>query len=115
MASFIPVPPHILAAGYDDVGYNWCINTWGTKWDFGPEGVEMEHTTDPAAAEVVKARTEFLTAVVTALPGLGSGDVDGPGLIAELITGFGFVPPKVSNTNSPRHASTLVESHPVKA
>jgi hypothetical protein len=37
---FLPVPE-----GYydDERWYNWCVNTWGTKWDVGAdEGTEKE-------------------------------------------------------------------------
>lgn len=28
---FIPAPPKAIA-DYSNVGYNWCIERWGTKW-----------------------------------------------------------------------------------
>lgn len=28
-----PVPPEILAQGYNDAGYRWQVEHWGTKWD----------------------------------------------------------------------------------
>jgi len=28
-----PVPEDIVIKGYDDIGYDWCIKHWGTKWD----------------------------------------------------------------------------------
>lgn len=30
--SLVPVPPEILAAGYNDAGYNWEREQWGCKW-----------------------------------------------------------------------------------
>ena len=30
--SLVPIPPEILAAGYDPVGYDWELATWGCKW-----------------------------------------------------------------------------------
>lgn len=30
--SLVPVPPEILAAGYNDAGYHWERDNWGCKW-----------------------------------------------------------------------------------
>jgi hypothetical protein len=30
--SLVPIPPEILAAGYNDAGYNWEREQWGCKW-----------------------------------------------------------------------------------
>jgi hypothetical protein len=30
--SLVPVPPEILAAGYNDAGYHWEREQWGCKW-----------------------------------------------------------------------------------
>ena len=30
--SLVPVPPEILAAGYNDAGYDWEREHWGCKW-----------------------------------------------------------------------------------
>jgi hypothetical protein len=30
--SLIPIPPEILATGYDQAGYEWELKTWGCKW-----------------------------------------------------------------------------------
>jgi hypothetical protein len=30
--SLVPVPPEILADGYNDAGYNWERDHWGCKW-----------------------------------------------------------------------------------
>lgn len=31
--ALVPVPETVLQAGYNDEGYDWQINNWGTKWD----------------------------------------------------------------------------------
>lgn len=33
MHALVPVPDDVLAAGYSEAGYNWCLENWGTKWD----------------------------------------------------------------------------------
>lgn len=33
--ALVPVPQDILDQGYNEAGYNWQINNWGTKWDIG--------------------------------------------------------------------------------
>ena len=51
---YLPVP-----SGYydDERWYDWCIQNWGTKWDFG----KREHD-DPVAIEGNKVEVSFDTA-----------------------------------------------------
>lgn len=45
LEAFIPRSAYYKTqTGYNDGGYEWCINTWGTKW---PEG-ELEVHYDPS-------------------------------------------------------------------
>lgn len=30
--SLYPVPEDVIAAGFDEAGYDWCSKFWGTKW-----------------------------------------------------------------------------------
>ena len=30
--NFVPVPPEVLAAGYNDTGYHWELKHWGCRW-----------------------------------------------------------------------------------
>ena len=30
--SLVPIPPDVLATGYDDAGYDWEKEHWGCKW-----------------------------------------------------------------------------------
>ena len=30
--SLMPVPPEILSAGYEQIGYEWELKNWGCKW-----------------------------------------------------------------------------------
>jgi hypothetical protein len=55
---YLPVP----AEYYEDNGafprwYDYCVNTWGTKWDFGKDEYE-----DPAVVEDNKVSISFNTA-----------------------------------------------------
>jgi len=55
MAQFVPYPETFkqkdiaakedpaLKDGYNDGGYYWCLQHWGTKWNFGPE-TELKKT-----------------------------------------------------------------------
>jgi hypothetical protein len=55
---YLPVPKEY----YEDTGpfprwYNYCVNTWGTKWDFGKDEYD-----DPAVIEDNLVRVSFNTA-----------------------------------------------------
>ena len=39
-----PVPPKVLAETFNDVGYDWQVNNWGTKWQ--PDIAEFEDNID---------------------------------------------------------------------
>lgn len=65
---FIPHPPHIVddirnnnafgdKVGGGDGWYNWRVNNWGTKWDFG-----LEKNCEPASIEDNKVVISFNTA-----------------------------------------------------
>lgn len=42
--SLVPVPKEVLDAGYNDSGYHWQINNWGTKWDVNDESMIIEQS-----------------------------------------------------------------------
>jgi hypothetical protein len=33
LSSTFPIPDEVILAGYSDIGYKWCRDNWGTKWD----------------------------------------------------------------------------------
>jgi hypothetical protein len=33
--SLLPVPPEVLSAGYESIGYEWELKNWGCKWGAG--------------------------------------------------------------------------------
>lgn len=56
-----PIPRNILKKGYNDAGYNWQVENWGTKWDLG-EDIEfnesdrkLEYSFDTAWTPPMKA------------------------------------------------------------
>lgn len=37
LAAHYPPPDNVVANGYNQNGYDWCIMKWGTKWDVEPD------------------------------------------------------------------------------
>lgn len=62
--SFIPKPENLNDDAFAEDGwYVWCVNNWGTKWDFGKDEYE-----DPAKVENDEIVISFNTAWSPPIP-----------------------------------------------
>jgi hypothetical protein len=49
----IPVPPEVLAAGFDRAGYDWQRDHWGTKWDAYSFDTDYEDVFKPGESTII--------------------------------------------------------------
>lgn len=56
----VPVPQEVLNRGFNDAGYDWQCDNWGTKWDISPHDIKetdksISFNTDTAWSPPIEA------------------------------------------------------------